>query len=199
MLSIRTVKFPGQKEKFLRTLIERGHLSPFEHSSLSIVFVTNRGVTHELIRHRLAAYSQESTRYCNYSKPKFEISYDDLETDDNHILFDDDRGNVRFIFDPCIEPEDQFQWRMDMRHSEYTYLKWLDKGYKPQIARAFLPNDLKTQIMMTANLREWRHVLSLRCDKSAHPHIRLLLTPLLEEVQSKIPVIFDDLLETRCQ
>ena len=189
-----------EKEAFIRKRIEQGHLSPFEHSSLSVTFVTNRGVTHELVRHRLAAYSQESTRYCNYSKPKFEVTFNDLESDNGHILFDDGMGNVRFIHDPCIKQDDQFRWHMDMRMAEKTYLKYLEDGYTPQVARAFLPNDLKTQIMVTANLHEWRHIFELRCDTAAHPHIRALLTPLLKEVQSRIPVIFDDILEkVECQ
>lgn len=186
-----------EKENFLRKLIKNNHLTPFEHSSLSVIFVTDRGVTHELVRHRLAAYCQESTRYCNYSKDKFAVDYDDADyREKNHIvgrtIYD---GNIRVIWDSDIKEEDRVQWATDLEKIERMYLKWLKMGYSPQIARTFLPNALKTQIMVTANLREWRHIFELRCSKAAHPHIRELLVPLLRDVQSKIPVVFDDILE----
>lgn len=184
-----------EKELFLKRLIERGHFSPLEHSSLSVIFVTNRGVTHELVRHRIASYCQESTRYCNYSKAKF-----DSDDEEKHVIFRKGDGNVRFIWDSSVAYNDRNQWYQDLRDAEITYYSWLENEYPPQIARAFLPNALKTEIIVTANLREWRHIFELRCDKAAHPHIRELLIPLLKEVQHKIPVIFDDVLEkVECQ
>lgn len=184
------------KQSFMRRLIDRGHLSPLEHSSLSVIFVTNRGVSHELVRHRLASYCQESTRYCNYSKDKFKCTPDKwVET--NVILVDQesDNENVQFIWDDYIHVNDRAAWLDSLKTIESIYLLMLKKGYPPQIARGILPNDLKTQIMVTTNLREWRHIFELRCSKQAHPHIRDLMLPLLKEVQKGIPVIFDDILE----
>lgn len=159
------------ESKFLQRLIDRDECSPLEHSSLSVIFITNRGVTHELVRHRLAAYSQESTRYCKY------------------------RNEVTFIDNPSIKPGDRFDWMDTLLDIETIYIEMLESGYSPQEARAILPNDLKTQIMMTANLREWRHVFELRCSPNAHPHIRELMLPLLADVNNQIPVIFADIAE----
>ena len=161
-------------EDFIRRLISNGHLSPIEHSSLSVALITNRGVTHELVRHRIASYSQESTRYCNYSKEKF-------------------GNNVTFIWDDCIKEEDRDIWLDNLKDTEDKYLKLLELGYSPQIARGCLTNDLKTQIMITANYREWRHIFKLRCSSSAHPHIRNLFTPLYLKVRNTLPCIFEDL------
>lgn len=178
-----------KEKKFVAKLIKRGELSPIEHSSMSVIFITNRGVTHELVRHRLASYNQESTRYCNYAKDKF---FDAVIDEEPLILGED---NVTFIWDPCILDEHRDIWLEDLLTVEKMYMRRLSLGYPPEIARGTLTNDLKTQIMVTANFREWRHIFTMRYSNGAHPHIRALMKPLLKEVHEKVPVIFDDIPE----
>ena len=163
---------------FLRRIMASGHHSVIEHASLTVRFICDRGVTHELVRHRLAAYSQESTRYANYSKDKFgsEITV------------------IRPIFwKPGAKA--YIAWERAMQQAEDAYFELLNQGARPQEARSVLPNSLKTEIVMTANLREWRHVISLRAQKAAHPQIREIMLPLLVELKEKMPVVFDDLFE----
>ena len=148
-----------------------------EHGSLSVLFICDRGVSHEIVRHRMASFAQESTRYCNYSKDKF----------DNEIS--------------VIEPNPEFMrassiwnaWYESICESERAYFDLLKNGESPQMARSVLPNSLKTEIVMTANYREWRHFLKLRCASNAHPQMREIAIPLLQELNKKIPVIFEDL------
>lgn len=170
---------PGSAEKFARMLVhERKHHSVIEHVSMSVRFVIDRGVSHELVRHRLCAFSQESTRYCNYSKDKF--------------------GEEITVIDPCFWVRDDFRyygWLKACRAAETIYFDLLRCGASPQEARSVLPNSLKTEIVTTANLREWRHILTLRAGKAAHPQIREVMAPLLAEMKNRIPVIFDDILE----
>lgn len=164
-----------QKEEFIEHLIRRGHLSPLEHSILSVEFVTNRGITHELVRHRLASPNQESTRYCNYSKGKFDY-------------------NVRFIRDTSVSEQDMTDWMRDCEECERRYFKRLTKGYTPDRARGVLNNDVKAEIKITANYREWRHIFELRCDdKHAHYQMVELMTPLLHELQQKLFCVFGDI------
>ncbi|WP_462327337.1 FAD-dependent thymidylate synthase [Desulfobaculum sp.] len=164
--------------KFVRRIISSGHESVIEHGSATVRFVCDRGVTHELVRHRIAAFSQESTRYANYSKDKF--------------------GNEITVVKPVFWDEDSEAYRLwyeAMEQAERLYLDLIDKGAKAQEARSVLPNSLKTEIVMTANLREWRHVFKLRCDGAAHPQIREVMLPLLDEFARRVPVVFDDLRE----
>ncbi|GAB6177728.1 FAD-dependent thymidylate synthase [Desulfobaculum senezii] len=164
--------------KFVRRIIASGHESVIEHGSATVRFVCDRGVTHELVRHRIAAFSQESTRYANYSKDKF--------------------GNEITVVKPVFWDEDSEAYRLwyeAMEQAERLYLDLIDKGAKAQEARSVLPNSLKTEIVMTANLREWRHVFKLRCDGAAHPQIREVMLPLLDEFARRVPVVFDDLRE----
>lgn len=161
---------------FVKNIIERGHESVLEHVSISVLFVCDRGVSHEIVRHRLASYSQESTRYCNYSNEKF--------------------GEEITIIDPCFWDKDSSKyqsWKESMQQTEAAYFKELNMGAAPQEARSILPNSLKTEIVMTANLREWRHFFKLRTSKAAHPQMRELSVPLLEEFKKRIPVVFDDI------
>lgn len=161
---------------FVRRIIASGHHSVIEHASISVRFVCDRGVTHELVRHRLAAFSQESTRYANYSQDKFggEITV------------------IRPLFWPQGTPAHD-RWLLAMAQAEEAYLELLRLGAKPQEARSVLPNSLKTEIVMTANLREWRHVINLRASKASHPQMREIILPLLAHFQARLPVVFDDL------
>jgi thymidylate synthase (FAD) len=160
---------------FAKMIIKNGHESVLEHVSITVKFIIDRGVSHEIVRHRIASFSQESTRYCNYSKG----------------------GEIGFI-KPSLSSEQAFKlWQDSCEQAESTYLQLLNSGCKPQEARAVLPNCLKTEIVMTANLREWRHFLRLRTSLNAHPDMRKLVIPLLIEFKEKIPVIFDDILIER--
>lgn len=158
--------------KFVAGIIERGHESVLEHYSITVRFVCDRGVSHELVRHRIASFSQESTRYCNYGG-----------------------GEIAFVKPHYLSPGSNGEaiWTMAMDMASCSYDDMLDGGCSPQEARAVLPNSLKTEVIMTANLREWRHFLRLRTAKAAHPQMRELTIPLLEELQGLIPVVFDDI------
>ena len=163
-------------KSFVQKLIERGHESVLEHESITVRFVCDRGVSHEIVRHRLASYSQESTRYCNYSGDRF--------------------GSELTFIKPCFWEEWTLaykQWSLAVSFAEKEYFALLDCGCTPQEARSVLPNSIKTEVVMTANLREWRHFLKLRTAKAAHPQMRELTVPLLHELQRQIPVVFDDI------
>ena len=165
-------------EAFVQKLIERGHESVLEHESITVRFVCDRGVSHEIVRHRLASYSQESTRYCNYGNDRF-------------------GGELTFIR-PCFfvgKPWAYCAWDNAMGFAENVYFNLLSDGCTPQEARSVLPSSIKTEVVMTANLREWRHFLRLRTAKAAHPQMRELTVPLLKELQERIPVVFDDIKE----
>ena len=163
---------------FVRKLIARGHEAIIEHESISVRFICDRGVSHELVRHRLASYAQSSTRYCNYSKAQF--------------------NSEITVIKPCflLEGTEAYrQWEWTMHRAECAYFDLLDIGLSPQEARCVLPNSLKTEVVMTANLREWRTVLRLRCSKAAHPQMREVMLMLLEKLHAAIPVVFDDIYE----
>lgn len=162
---------------FVARLIKNGHEAMIEHNHITVKFICDSGVSHELVKHRLASFAQESTRYCNYSKEKF----------GNELTF------IRPRFFLTDEEDGYKAWEETMENAEINYMYMLDKGYSPQEARSILPNSLKTEITVTMNLREWRHFFKLRCDKAAHPQMRELAIPLLEEFKSKIPAVFDDI------
>lgn len=166
----------GSAEKFVGMILKSGHESVLEHEKITVRFVCDRGVTHEIVRHRIASYSQESTRYCNYSKDKF-------------------GGEITFIR-PCFWAEDDEKfalWKETMQSIEDSYVKLISLGAKPEEARSILPNSVKTEIMVTMNLREWRHFFKLRTAERAHPQIREVAIPLLNELKGFVPVIFDDI------
>jgi thymidylate synthase (FAD) len=167
---------PDSHVRFASMLLTNEHFSVIEHVNVTVKFITNRGVSHELVRHRTASYSQESTRYCNYAKGKFgsEITVIDQQ-------------------DVLPDPSHYELWKIAMEDAERSYMALIDAGVAPQIARGVLPTDLKTEIIVTANLREWRHILELRTSDAAHPNIRWLMNGLLAEFKEKIPVLFDDL------
>lgn len=163
-------------EKFVSSIIKRGHESVLEHVSFTVKFIVDRGVSHELVRHRIASFSQESTRYCNYSQGEF--------------------GEEITVVAPCFANENRggyYLWMVSCECAEAKYLELLDAGWIPQEARSVLPNSLKTEVVMTANLREWRHFLRLRTSTAAHPQMREVTVPLLKELQKIIPVVFDDI------
>lgn len=160
----------GSAPVFIKKILEWGHESILEHENITVRFICDRGVTHELVRHRLAAYTQESTRYCNYGH------------------------KIQFI-EPIFfkkESEEYSLWLKGVQEAAKNYENLLQKGAAPEEARSLLPNSLKTEIVMTTNLREWRHVLKMRTAIAAHPQIREIMIPLLLEFKKLIPIIFDD-------
>lgn len=157
---------------FVRNLIKRGHESVLEHVSITVRIITDRGISHEIVRHRLASYSQESTRYCNYKDKEIE-----------------------FVLPYDIDPETKIfdYWKLSCQASETDYKVLIAEGVAPQTARSVLPNCLKTELVMTCNLREWRHFFKMRCAPGAHPDMKYLATIMLQDFQEKIPVVFDDI------
>ena len=169
-------------KKFAKMLISNGHEAMIEHSSLSVKFVVDRGVSHELVRHRIASFAQESTRYCNYSKDKF--------------------GNEITVILPCFFDTGMGvlsnslvyqEWKLACECAEERYFNLLKMGATPQQARTVLPNSLKTEITITANYREWRNFFKLRTAEASHPQMREITIPLLKEIKTLIPIIFDDI------
>lgn len=161
--------------EFIERIKNFKHESVLEHGSITVRFVVDRGVSHELVRHRLASFSQESTRYCNYGKDKF--------------------GNEITVIDPCFwTPDTRLYeyWYNQCRVAEAAYFLLLEAGAKPQEARSVLPNSLKTEVVMTANPREWRHVFRVRCAKEAHPQMREVMVPLRDEFIARWPALFGD-------
>lgn len=165
-------------DDFVRRILRKGHESVIEHEKLTARIICDRGVSHELVRHRLASYSQESTRYCNYSKGKF--------------------GKELTFIRPCFWSDDSLQyhlWRSAMSTAEGVYMYLLENGAKPEEARSVLPNSLKTEVVMTANLREWRHLFRLRCAPAAHPQMREVANQLLAQAYAALPAIFEDIVK----
>lgn len=162
----------GSAIKFVRSILKRGHESVIEHEKISARVICDRGVSHEIVRHRIASYSQTSTRYCDYN------------------------GDMEFIdltrhFSSTVASK--FVWKKLLATCDEAYKKLRELGESPQIARSVLPNSLKTELVMTMNLREWRHFFRLRTSKAAHPQIREIANDLLNQMREKIPVIFDDI------
>lgn len=167
--------------KFVRRLIEHGHEAMLEHVSISVEFVVDRGVSHELVRHRMASFAQESTRYCNYSKDKF--------------------GKELTFIEPCfwVDQEHDLEmkaWKEMMQQTEDLYMAFSEYNVKPEEARSILPNSLKTEVWMTCNLREWRHVMKLRAAGTTgkpHPQMSEVMVPLLEYFKKYLPDVFFDI------
>lgn len=168
-------------KKMVANLIKRKHFAMIEHGSVSVLFTVDRGVSHELVRHRMASFAQESTRYCNYAQGKF----------GGELTF------IRpFFFTVEDDPMKYGTWATEMSSAEHTYLELLKNGASPQEARSVLPNSLKTEIIMTANYREWRHFFELRAlgtTGQPHPQMKQVAVPLLREFQKRLPILFDDL------
>ncbi len=163
-------------KRFVKMLVSRGHEAMIEHGSISVKFICDRGVSHELVRHRIASFAQESTRYCNYSQDKF--------------------GSELTFIKPCFwkEGSDEYRdWEYSVFTAERCYMDLLGHGATPQEARSVLPNSLKTEITITANYREWRNIFKLRTAMAAHPQMREIMRPLLITFKTLIPVLFDDI------
>jgi len=194
--SDKTNRFGADKAvtaDFIRRIIKRGHHSVLEHASMTVRFICDRGVSHELVRHRLAAFSQESTRYVNYG------------------------GGCQFIIPPWVDlkkgiygpkrinnikngkpdgsgPNPSLMWLHACHYAETYYMELLLAGWSPQQARSVLPNSTKTEVVMTANMREWRHVLTLRTSSAAHPQMREIMLMLLDQLKaSPVAVLFEDI------
>lgn len=166
--------------QFVQKINKLGHESVIEHSAMTVKFICDRGVSHELVRHRLASFSQESTRYCNY------------------------KGGVTFVIPPWVNIEEgeytteaysgpDGRWFASVQLAEYAYQNLLAEGWHPQQARSVLPNSTKTEIVVTANFREWKHILKMRCQAAAHPQMREIMIPLHRKCKEMIPIIFDEI------
>lgn len=161
---------------FLKSKLSMGHESIIEHEKATLMFIVDRGISHEIVRHRIAAYSQESTRYCRYSQNKF--------------------GNEISVIEPYFfkgRAEPYQLWEEACRCAEKNYMTMLESGCSAQEARSILPNSLKTELVVTYNLREWRHFFKLRADIAAHPQMRQVAIPLLIYFQNKMPSLFGDI------
>ena len=162
---------PDSADKFVRMIRDRGHLAMLDHASASVRFIVDRGVSHEIVRHRIGVgYAQESTRYCNYSKP-------------GHIT----------VVDPGLTGASRRVWQRACELAEASYLAMIHEGATPQEARSVLPTSTKTELVMTATFTAWRHFFALRCDRSAHPQMVEVARPLCVDFAARWPAAFDDL------
>ena len=170
---------PSSSARFVRSIVEKGHEAMLEHAGMTVRFIVDRGVSHELVRHRLASFAQESTRYCNYSQNKF--------------------GNEVTFIKPCFWAENSAEytaWKTACEMAEEFYIRLLENGATPEQARCVLPNSLKTEVVMTANMREWRHFFKLRAvgaTGAPHPQMKEVALPLLRSLQEKLPELFGDI------
>ena len=177
-------------KKFVKMLIDSGHEAMIEHSSLSVRFTVDRGVSHELVRHRIASFAQESTRYVNYSLDKFGNEINVINIRDGIDLDNKMKNMDSSIIDAILR-----EWFSAMKDAEKHYMKMIELGATPQIARSVLPNSTKTEITITTNYREWRNFFKLRVPATAHPQMREVTIPLLKELKNRLPIIFDDIKE----
>lgn len=166
---------------FVDKLVKRGHEAMIEFFDITVKFIHNRGFTHEMVRHRLCNFAQESTRYVNYFKQEHGNEITVIEP---------------YWFDESIRKDDVFiDWETHMGQCEKIYKKMIKRNFSPQAARGVLPIDVKTEIVVKANLREWRHIFQLRCSSGAHPDMRRVMIPLRDELAKEIPEIFGDLVK----
>ncbi|XPV75264.1 MAG: FAD-dependent thymidylate synthase [Desulfovibrio sp.] len=166
----------GSAEGLIGRIVRMGHESVLEHVGVSARITCDRGVSHELVRHRLCSFSQESTRYANYSRDKF--------------------GKEIVVIRPSFwaEGSDKYAlWVKAMEAAERSYLELVEMGASAQEARSILPNSLKTEVVTTCNLREWRHIFKLRCAPASHPQMRQVALPMLAEFNKRLPLVFADL------
>lgn len=177
----------GSDAKIIGHVKSLKHESTLEHGVITVKFITDRGVTHELVRHRICSFTQESTRYCNYGKGKFGSEITVIEPFFYSKLIVVNGEHVR------ERHHEYLAWRDACSIAEQIYLKLLETGSKPQEARSVLPNSLKTEIVVTCNVREWRKIFELRTSKEAHPQIRQIMCPTLGEFRKRWPILFDDI------
>lgn len=164
----------GSADPFIEKIKNFKHESVLEHGIVTVRFVCDRGVSHELVRHRLASFSQESTRYCNYAKSKF--------------------GTEITVVEPQtgLSPTALHLWTLSMEQTELKYLEMVEAGCSAQQARSVLPNSLKTEVVVSANPREWRHIFTTRTHRDAHPDMVASMRPVLKEFRARWPVLFND-------
>ena len=167
-------------KRFIQQVLKSGHESVLEHGKITVKVICDRGVSHEIVRHRLASYSQESTRYCNYSNEKFGSELTFIIPN----YWDDDGDHSKTLFGI---------WIQEMQHIEDAYNEMMQHGAKPEEARSILPNSLKTELVITMNLREWRHFFKMRLSKRAHPQMREVAELIHKELKERVPLIFDDI------
>lgn len=184
-------------KKLVGFLVKQGHEAMLEHSQLSVLFTCDRGVANELVRHRIASFAQESTRYCNYAGEKFDGGlsfikpyYIPCEPKEKAIKAAGSSEELKKL-ETDYQIHNAWYWACD--DAEKSYKTLIANGMRPEQARCVLPLCLKTEIVVTANYREWRNIFKLRTPVAAHPQMRELMCPLLLEVQKKIPVVFDDI------
>lgn len=192
---------PEKDKALVKRLIDSKHDAMLEFVDVTVKFTTDTGISHELVRHRMASYAQESSRYCNYSKDKFsnELTYIipswlDIP-EGNYSQWDGDWVNMdkMKINLPHDNEKAVCNWLHTLRDAELTYRLLTNKGWTAEQARSVLPKSIKTEINMKANLREWRHFFRLRCSKHAHPDMRVLALDLLKQMHDKLPTIFEDI------
>ncbi len=164
----------GSADAFVQKILARGHESVIEHASASLRLVTDRGITHELVRHRVASFSQESTRYCNYAQERF-------------------GREIAVLQPPGLNADQADAWRTACMAAETAYFAMLEAGASPQLARSVLPTCLKTEIVMTANFREWRHFLNLRLAGAAHPQMIDLAARIHALLKDACPPVFEEI------
>lgn len=173
-------------KRFVENLIRNGHEAMLEHSILTVKFTVDRGISHEIVRHRLASFAQESTRYCNYSNSKFDSQITVIDPSTG-FEYDLEKENDRAKYEV---------WMSAMENAEKAYFDLLKLGASPQEARSVLPNSTKTDIQVSMNYREWRHFFKLRTvgtTGSPHPQMKEVATALLKELKNRISVVFDDI------
>lgn len=177
----------GTAAKMVNNLINNGHEAMIEFYDITVKFVHNRGFTHEMVRHRLCSFAQESTRYCNYSADKFGNEITVIRPYWLIPDYNDTLGNEYYSSKAAN------LWHEQLTKIEEVYFELLKTGLPAQAARGVLPNDLKTEINVKANIREWRAIFKLRTSPAAHPDMRRVMIPLLQEFKTLLPVVFDDL------
>ena len=183
-------------KKFVSNLINRHHESVLEHESISVRVICDRGVSHEIVRHRIASYSQESTRYINYTNDKFgnELTFIKPCWFINNLYVLNKYAKDKTYKNSEELLEGEFDWINAMQSIEDNYFILIkDDEWTPEEARSILPNSIKTELVMTMNLREWRHFFKMRCDKAAHPQMREIAYMILDTFKTNIPIIFDDI------
>ena len=204
---------PESAAKFVENVVKRGHEAMLEHAVMTVKFTVDRGVSHELVRHRVASFAQESTRYCNYSKDKFgneitviePVFFRNIPEKEKKMcrqLLDDpesfkDKKLMDFLNNGTEDLHRRYaRWYESCSYSEQNYFAMLELGATPEEARSVLPNSLKTEVIMTANMREWRHFFRLRAageTEKPHPQMLEVAVPLLNQCRTQMPELFGDI------